>query len=69
MKKVVSTLATRTACVHYWSDGTRTVTAEHVVMKVVTPQKEEAVTPTVKAAVNLGCIGDFWDKRVQEEKQ
>lgn len=62
MKKVVNVLATKAARVYYWSDGTRTVDAEHVVVKVVTPQKEEAKMPTVNAAVNLGCIGYFWDK-------
>jgi len=61
MKTVMSAMATRSACVMYWSDGTRTLDTEHKVTKVVTPQKEEAA-PTVKAAVNLGCIGYFWDK-------
>jgi len=55
--KVVSAIATRSACVMYWSDGTRTLDTEHKVEK-----KKEEAAPNAKAAVNLGCIGYFWDK-------
>jgi hypothetical protein len=41
----------------YWSDGTRTLDTEHKVEK-----KKEEAAPNAKAAVNLGCIGYFWDK-------
>jgi hypothetical protein len=63
MKKVVNALATKSACVLYWSDGTRTLDAEHEIVKVATPQNEEVQeVRTTEKAVDLGCIGFIWDK-------